>query len=355
MPTPRHIVVTAALLLLGLSGGLAAQLLGLPLPFLLGSLLSAAPVAIFAQARLPVGYGFPPGLRVPFIGLIGAVIGAQVTPALVRSLHDLLPSLAAILVFVIAAQGLNYLIFRRLGGYDRATAFFSGAPGGLIESIALGESHGADEKRLVTQQFLRIILVITLVPLGLSLWLGYPVGSAGGLSFTSGSVTPQMYPLALVIITAGGVLGRALHLPAWQLTGALALSAGFSLAGLPLSLPDPLIFAAQIVVGVSLGMRFAGLSLPMLGKGVWLSLVSVAAMTLLGAGLALALLTVMDQPFDVLLITFAPGGVNEMALIALSIGANPAFVTLHHVFRIVVTVFVLGFAAARMDRLPRSN
>ncbi|MCV2892015.1 AbrB family transcriptional regulator [Lentibacter sp. XHP0401] len=345
---PPHIPQTATLLVLGLAGALTAQALGLPLPFLLGSLLATAPVAIFASRRLPLGYTFPSNIRVPFIALIGAIIGAQVTPELVSSLHDLLPSMAAIIVFVLFAQALNYWVFRTLGGYDAPTAFYSGAPGGLIESITLGEASGADQPTLIAQQFLRIILVITLVPLGLSLWLGYPVGSAGGLSFNTVPVTWVMYPQAAAILALGLVAGRAIGLPAWQLTGALLASAGFALMGSPLALPNWVILLAQLVIGASLGMRFAGLQMRTLRRSLWLSLVSVGLMSLLGAALAALLIVPTGQPFKTLFITFAPGGVNEMALVALSLKANPAFVTLHHIFRIIVTVLLLGYVSKRL-------
>jgi uncharacterized protein len=48
-----------------------------------------------------------------------------------------------------------------------------------------------------------------------------------------------------------------------------------------------------------------------------------------------------------LLISFSPGGVTEMALIALSLNANPAVVTLHHLYRIILTVVMLGVAKRR--------
>lgn len=348
---PPYMPHTAGLLLLGLAGAVLAGALGLPLPFLLGSLLTTAPVAIFASARLPQGYAFPTDLRVPFIALIGAVIGAQVTAGLVASLQDLLPSLAAIVVFVLVAQGLNYALFRYIGGYDAPTAFYSGAPGGLIESIAMGEASGADQPTLIAQQFLRIILVITLVPMGLSLWLGAPVGSAGGLSFNTVPVTPVMYPQAAAILLLGLVAGRAMRLPAWQLTGALLVSAGFALLGAPLALPDWMVLLAQLVVGTSLGMRFAGLKMHRLRRSLWLSLASITLMLVLGAALSALLVGPTGQPFKTLFITFAPGGVNEMALVALSLEANPAFVTLHHIFRIIITVLLLGFVSRRVFKV----
>ena len=77
---------------------------------------------------------------------------------------------------------MNYKILTKFGKYDRATAFFSSAPGGLMESIAMSEEYGGEIKIVTLQQFLRIILVIILVPIIISIWFGAPVGSAAGIT-----------------------------------------------------------------------------------------------------------------------------------------------------------------------------
>ena len=349
MPLSRLFLITLVLCVLGGSGGFLASRTPLPLPWLLGSLMVCAALSIWSPRQLDTNYRFPQSFRLPFIAMIGLLIGAQVSPELLSTPSTLALSMGAIIVFVPLALGTNYVIFRRFGGYDHATAFYSAAPGGLLEAITMGEAAGADIRRLVTQQFLRIIAVIGLVPLGLSLWEGHPLGSAAGMGL-SGSAAPINWPVLLAALAAGIALGKLLRLPAWQLTGALLVSATLALTGHPLSLPSWLVSVAQVVVGTSLGMRFAGLSRAMLLRGLWLSLISVSAMLLIGAALSLLLLSVTGQSFEVLLITFAPGGVNEMALVALSLHANPAFVTLHHVFRITVTVILLGLMKRWLGR-----
>ncbi|MDQ2088447.1 AbrB family transcriptional regulator [Marimonas arenosa] len=341
MPFVRPALITLALCGLGGFGGWLASYTPLPLPWLLGSLIACAIPAIGLPRFLPAGYSFPMKFRVLFIAIIGLVIGAQVSPELLAQPQALALSMGAIVVFVPIAFGANYLVFRRLGGYDHATAYYSAAPGGLIEAITMGEAAGADIRRLVTQQFLRIVAVIGMVPLGLSLYEGHPVGSAAGMGL-SAMPEPTNWPLIIAAHAAGITLGRLLRLPAWQLTGALLVSAGLALSGYPLSVPPWLMQLAQVVVGASLGMRFAGLSRAMLVKGLGLAVVSVTAMLAIGSALALLIRPYVGQTFEVLLITFAPGGINEMALVALSLQANPAFVTLHHVFRISITVLALG-------------
>jgi len=64
-------------------------------------------------------------------------------------------------------------------------------------------------------------------------------------------------------------------------------------------------------------------------------------MTALGLAFAAALARLTGAPADALFVSFAPGGVTEMAIVALSLSANPALVTLHHVLRILLTVLAL--------------
>ncbi|MDU8926811.1 AbrB family transcriptional regulator [Alisedimentitalea sp. MJ-SS2] len=349
MPLTRLALITLALCLCGGLGGWLASYTLLPLPWLLGSLVACAIPAIAIPRLLPPDYRFPMTFRIIFIAIIGLVIGAQVSPELLSQPTALAISMGAIVAFVPIAFAVNYLIFRRIGGYDHATAYYSSAPGGLIEAITMGEEAGADIRRLVTQQFLRITGVIALVPLGLSLWEGHPVGSAAGMGLSAPDM-PINWPLLIAAQIAGITLGKLLRLPAWQLTGALLASAALALLGYPLSIPAWLMQLAQVIVGTSLGMRFAGLSRDMLIRGLGLSILSVSAMLILGGVIALLIGPATGQDFKVLLITFAPGGVNEMALVALSLNANPAFVTLHHVFRITVTVLALGVMKRTLTR-----
>ena len=339
-------LTTLALLVLALVWGLAAQAMGAPLPFMLGPLVGAALIATAVPHRLPEGYRFPTVLRLVFIAIIGLMIGAQVTPALFAQAQGYALTLGAVTLFVGLAHAAGYAVYRRFGGYDRTTAFYASAPGGLYESIEMGTAAGADVTRLMMQQFLRVIVVVTALPLGLSLWLGAPVGSAGGVTLARGDVLWSDLPLVVLAGLGGLALGHVLRLPAGQMTGPMALAALLSLTGwLSVDLPQWLVNLAQMVLGTALGMRFTGLSRGLLARGAGLALMAVGAMLAIGVGLAAGLHALTGEAVDVLVISLAPGGVTEMALIALSLHANPAFVTLHHIYRIVLTVVVIGAGA----------
>lgn len=341
----RHLV-TLALVAVGTFAGLLADRFGLPLPYMIGPLLSAASVALAVPHRLPRDYVFPAKLRLVFIAVIGLIIGAQVTPELFANASNLAVSFAALLLFVIICQAFNYVIFRRVGGYDPPTAFYAGSPGGLFESLAMGEEAGGDVARLTLQQFLRIIIVVTVLPVALSVYLGEPVGSAAGMTLSSGDVPWTDLPFVALAGAVGVWLGKIMRLPAKQITGPMLVAAILTLTGVfAIDMPDWLIKLAQIIVGTALGMRFTGLSRRLVLRGVGLSVLSVSGMLVVSGMFALGLMPLTGQPFDVLLISFAPGGVTEMSLVALSLQANPAFVTLHHIVRILITVVGLVLTA----------
>ena len=353
---PRLIFLHLGLILLGALGGFVAQALGLPLPFILGSLIG---VAIFAQgtellarsperAMIQPDFKFNENFRAIFIAVIGVAIGTKITMEVIMALPKAAYSFAALTLFVPLTFWTNYLIFRRVGKYDHPTALFSGSPGGLYEAILFGEKTGADMRQLMVAQFLRVILVVTLLPIGMSIYVGHPVGSSAGLSFAAADTGYEHLPVAMLVVFLGLFLGFRLHLPAAQLVGPLVLGGVVTLSGLAvLDMPPWTLSAAQVVIGTSLGTRFVGLSPAMLIKGIWLAILSVGSMLLIGTAMALALQPLTGEHVDALLISFAPGGVTEMALVALSLNASPAFVTLHHLYRILLTVVVIGQVAKR--------
>ena len=159
MKLPASVILTTAILILGLiTGWVAATYTPLPLPWMLGPLLITAIFVMVRPTAIPPGYQFPKRFRLIFIAIIGLMIGTQVTWDIVGNLPSYWPSLIAIVLFILAAQAFNMTVFQRLGGYDRATAFYCSAPGGLLESIALGEEAGCDVRRPTMQPFTRSLL-----------------------------------------------------------------------------------------------------------------------------------------------------------------------------------------------------
>jgi membrane AbrB-like protein len=155
----------------------------------------------------------------------------------------------------------------------------------------------------------------------------------------------------------GSIGGRRIGLPAGIITGPILLSGGAHLAGLTHAIPPGwLILVTQLMVGVSLGSRFAGLTGKDFTRGVALALGAIAATLSLALIAALLLRDAVGERPEAVILAFAPGGVAEMSLIAVSMQISVVYVTAHHVARILLSVMVakafagLAGAGARKRR-----
>ncbi len=325
----------------GLLGALVAHAIGLPIPFLLGSLAATATMALTLAARTGRSLFYPKRLREVFVGVIGTMIGTTFTPDILEMVPTLFITLCAMVVFVALALGANYAIFRLLGGYDRPTATYAAMPGGLIEAVEIGERAGGDVETLSIQHFVRIVLVIITVPMLFLAVTGEAVGSAAGQTLEKSPANWQDWATIGALALIGVWIGRRLHLPAAPLIGPMVLTAGLQAGGLiDLQGPQLLLNAAQLVVGSSLGARFANSTTRRLLAALGLGVISVAVTLAIASGLALALEPFVPLSFQTLLISYSPGGVTEMSLVALSLGASPVLVSTHHLFRIILAVGV---------------
>jgi membrane AbrB-like protein len=344
-----HVPTMLAAFALGAAGGFAAKALGLPLPMLLGSLITVSAAAIGGLRLGGRVLGIPMPIRSGFVPVIGVSIGTAVTPGILEEATRWWPSVLALFVFIPLAHAISYTLTRRLGGLDKATSYYGTMPGGFIESIWMGDQAGADAAYLTMLQFLRLILCIVLIPIGFSLVTGHAVGSATGAVIGGAEHVLTLTDWAILI--AAGVLGAWLgsltRLPAYMVTGPFLLSAIVHYMGwVEGGPPGWLISLTQLVIGASLGARFAGRSPRILLHGVRLAGVNVAAMLILTTIAATALHGVVGERWEAVFLAFAPGGLAEMALVALSLEISVVYVTVHHILRIILAVFVARIFAA---------
>jgi len=98
------------------------------------------------------------------------------------------------------------------------------------------------------------------------------------------------------------------------------------------------LFFALWVLGSASGSRFSTVT-PR-------TLFSVGRHAIVATTLALAIAGVfawvihllLDVPYLTALLSFAPGGVAEMCLIAITFNIDPAFMAMHHLVRIVILI-----------------
>lgn len=337
----------------GILGGFAFKLVGAPMPMLLGSVIAVGLLSIFG-VRLGGNLPAVPGwLRPVFVPIIGLSIGAAFTPAILMDITRWWPSLIALLVFIPVSHLFGFASYRYIGRLQPSTAFYGSVPGGLVEAIVLGEQVGADVRMLTALQFMRLILTIMLVPLAFTFLTGAAVGTAGGALKEMAAIplSARETLLQAILAISGFFLGRWMRLPAYMITGPILFSGIGHLSGFLISSPPIwLIEVTQLAIGLGLGTRFAGMQVRAFGKALGLALLNIASTMTLAIIAGVLLHQLVGERIEAVVLAFAPGGLAEMSLVAISLNVSAIYVTAHHVTRIMLSVmfakmlsgFVLG-------------
>ncbi len=324
---------TAATLALGAAGGFLFWLTGMPLAWMLGAMLAATAAAIAG-----VGVNVHSMARGPMAALLGVMLGSAFQPSLLDRLDEWIGGFILVALFVPLCLTVMTLFFRFARRYDPVTAFFSATPGGITEMILIGGALGGDVRRMSLVHATRIMLVVFVIPFYFSF--------AAHLDVPSMMPTPPVDQVALAdwallsgCILLGWPIARLLRLPAAVLIGPLILSAGIHLGSLTQAQPPAvLVAAAQVVLGAAIGARFFGYPWRELLQTLRDAVAATLILLALTVGAAFAAAPLIGLPATVVALSIAPGGLAEMALVALALDTDTAYVTTMHIWRIVLVI-----------------
>ena len=317
-------------LVVAAAGGAGFAAVGWPAAWLMGAMVATATVALCG-----VRLGLPGRVRDVAYVLLGISIGSNVTPESLGQIGAWPGSIALLAVSVAVTMMASALYLEKVHGWDRTTARFASMPGAFSAVAVIALDSDADMPRVVLAQSLRIFVLVVLIPPILLLLTG-----AGGDAVT-GLAGPATNTAAEALLTFGlsaaaaGLLGW-LRVPAGVLLGAMVASAVLHATGLVHGrFPPALIIAGFVATGSVIGARFHGTRMETVARTIPAAVVSVLVALAISAAIAAFGARVLGLPFGEVWLAYAPGGVEAMAAMALSLGLDPAFVGAHHVLRIL--------------------
>ncbi|GGC88766.1 AbrB family transcriptional regulator [Vreelandella lutescens] len=317
----------------GALGGTLFHLFNLPLAWMLGPLVAN----LLASAK-GVKVAVPEPLRNVFLAVMGLVLGSQVTPELAHRVLDWPLSAALLLAGVAASTAVASAWYRRCG-FDPVSAWFGASPGAMTAMIMLGDKCGGDPQRIAIAQSLRIILVILFLP---PLFWAFE-GGEGQLGPASSVLEHGWMLLTIPLLLP---LGRWLKIPSSALLAPLlmaALLSGLDIASL--ALPSWGMNLMLWVLGSAIGSRFQGMTRRLLGRYLWQSGVATLLALIVLAVFAELIHQTVGVGRDVALLALAPGGIGEMAILAVALDIDPVFVAFHHLLRMITLMIVAPFWA----------
>lgn len=329
----------ALTLTLGGAGGILFHELHMPLPWMIGALVFTV-VASLSGAPLVR----PKRLRLYMVPILGVMLGAGFTPEAIRHASEWIASLSMLLVYALGITAMVSYYLVRVAKWDAATSYFSASPGGFGEMALLGEAMGADDRKISLNHSVRIMLTVLVIPFWFKFFEGYQPGNMGALG-NMADIRLKDAAILVACAVVGYYVARRLRFPAAQLLGPTLVSAIVHMSGLTEARPPQEIVAlAQVVIGASIGCRFLGISL----RDMFGTMVQAAGITAFMLGAAYAGAWVVSSftglPVNTLWLAFAPGGLAEMTLISLSLGIDVAFVSVHHMVRVIFLVSMAPIA-----------
>ncbi|OUR76439.1 hypothetical protein A9Q83_14825 [Alphaproteobacteria bacterium 46_93_T64] len=320
-------------LLIGSVGGALFFLMDLPLAWMMGSMCLTT---VFAVRGTSLSVN--PTLRKIMTAILGIMLGSSFSTETLGNLLQWTNGLLLLLVNIVASMLLAYIFFRKVGGFDRITAYFSSAPGGFNVMYEVGEAKGGDGRRIALIHAARVLLLVMTVPLVYRYGVSVQ-GTSEEISLFGKWEELEGYGWLTLAAVLGYWLGYKLKFPAHHLMGPLLIAAVFELSGLT-DVKPPMIFvyAAQLVIGTSIGLRFLGTTIQEIYKVILLSCGSTGIMIALATALSFVTSDYVGISIPGLVLALSPGGLAEMSLVALALGIDVAFVSIMHVIRIAIII-----------------
>jgi membrane AbrB-like protein len=340
LPSARLLTrIVLTLLLAWAAAGLCVWL-DTPIPWMIGPLVATALVSVFGAPTASWG-----PLRNTGQWVIGAALGLYFTPQVGALVASLWWAIALGIVWALALGLAFGTWLRRVHAVQLApltpaqrwsTTYFAGAIGGASEMTLIAERHGARTDLVAAAHSLRLLMVTLTIPFAM-----HGAGVSGLDLDTPGvrDVSPTGFAVLTALTLAGALAMRRLGRANPWFMGALLVAMGLTLSGVTLSaLPGWLTAAAQLVIGVSLGVRFTPAFVHTAPR--WLGSVALAtvAMMLLCAGFAAALSQATGLPLATLVLGTSPGGIAEMAITAKVLQLGVPVVTAFQVCRLVAVL-----------------
>lgn len=316
-------------LLVGTLGGALFAWLGFPAGWLSGSMVAVAAAAL---ARRPMQMPAPLA-RVVFVA-VGISLGAAVTPETLRGVATWPFSVVMLGVAVICATFASAFYLRKVHRWDMLSALFGSMPGALSQVIAYANQNKSDLRGIAIVQTIRVVILTACLPVTLAA-LGLvdpaPVGAARV------AAPPHELAVLIVVCSAVAALLQWLRFPGGLIFGAMLASAVLHGTGwVHAVLPWWVVNAAMMALGAITGSRFANtglrLLLQYLAAGLGSFAVAIAVVTVFAwSAIALMAFRIPD-----VVVSYAPGALDAMMILALALHLDPIFVGAHHVARFML-------------------
>lgn len=344
----RHVLDLAVVVAAAVAVSIGFAALGVPSPALFGGLVAGLVRALGLPGRVDV----PGPVATAGQAVIGVAMGALVDLETLRAVAaDWLPVLL-VTTATLALSLVAGLLLRVRPEISPVTRAFSMIAGGASGIIAMAHDLGADQRMVAVLQYLRVLLIVVLMPVVATVAYGASADGSGPVAGSADSGWPAGLLFTVGCSAVGLAAGRLVRLPVVTLLGPMVAAAVVDLTGLGrgAEVPGPVESAAFLVIGLQVGVSFTRESLRTIGRALPLATAVILGLIVASAGLGGVLAAATGvSALDGYLAT-TPGGLYAVLATASDSGADVTFVLAVQVLRLFVMLLSAPLVARWLRR-----
>ena len=324
------------MILISIPSALIADYINIPLAWFLGPMLATSIASLFG-----VKIKTPKLVLSSILILLGLYIGNYIDKSLFSQIQEWFFTSLIMLFYIIFSILIVSKYLQKFSNYEEKTSIFSAAPGALGPLMILAEDEKkTDLSHVATSHLIRLIIIITVFP-----FIVHGFYESNSLELRQEIVQDQSELDLLILIFVSIILiyfFDKIGLPAALLAGTLIASGLLQITAIASYQFSPnIIDYCLLILGASVGCRFTNKSFSEIGKNAFHSFVATLLLVILGIGAAVIAGLVIDKNFFTLLLSYCPGGIYEVAVIAIFFNLDPEFVSFHHIIRLLMILFVV--------------
>ena len=325
----------ALVIVISIPSAIVAEYFSVPLAWFLGPMLITSLASLMG-----LKIKMPRLILSSILIFLGLYIGNYIDKDLFSQIHQWAWTSLIMLIYIIVSVLVVSKYLQIFSKYEKKTSIFSAAPGALGPLMILAEDEKLDLSQVATSHLIRLIIIITVFPFIVNSF--YDVE---GIKAVNEVLKNQnIYHLIILIMSSLFLIlvFDKLKIPAALLSGTLVASGFLQITEIAsYQLSPNIIDYCLLILGASVGCRFANKSFGEIGRNALHSFIATLLLVILGLIAALVAGLIIDKNFFTLLLSYCPGGIYEVAVIAIFFDLDPEFVSFHHIIRLLMILFIV--------------
>ena len=322
-------------LIISIPSAIVAEFFNIPLAWFLGPMLITSLASLMGLKTK-----MPKLVLSSILILLGLYIGNYIDKSLFSQMHQWAFTSLIMLIYIVVSVLIVSKYLQIFSKYGRKTSIFSAAPGALGPLMILAEDEKSDLSQVATSHLIRLIIIITIFPFFVNSFY-----DAENTKIVEEIIKDQNILHLILLIVSSIILiiiFDKFRIPAALLSGTLFASGFLQISEIAsYQLPPNIIDYCLLILGASVGCRFANKTFSEIARNALHSFVATFLLVLLGLLAAFAASLIIDKNFFTLLLSYCPGGIYEVAVIAIFFDLDPEFVSFHHIIRLLMILFIV--------------